>query len=208
MSYSKNKDITGLNKHTSPGVLIIGIDKDLNKYYVHSSNEMKANDKDKVSEKIDYINSLERSELRKYLREKNILQTGAVTQTDIMNLYSLNLPVSLKIGFDLNDKIRLFGKLGGYGGLNISGKIQSEVLNSGVIQSDIVNNLNIGNDTAQDDLKPIDFGAQVGLGVQFKSFLIEVMYEKGLANLAANQVLDDVMQNKNLKFSIGYQFGN
>jgi len=70
MSYSKDKDMTGINKYISPGVLIIGIDKDLNKYYVHSSNEMEANDKDKVSQKIDHINSLERSELRKYLREK------------------------------------------------------------------------------------------------------------------------------------------
>ncbi|HIP49599.1 MAG TPA: PorT family protein [Lutibacter sp.] len=139
---------------------------------------------------------------------KYILQTGSVTQTNIMNLYSLNLPVNLKIGFDLSEKIRLFGKLGGYGGLNISGKIQSEISNSGNIQSDVTNDLNIGNNTSSDDIKPIDFGAQVGLGVQYKSFLFEVMYDKGLANLATNQVLDDVMQNKNLRFSVGYQFGN
>jgi len=139
---------------------------------------------------------------------KKIKETGTVTQTDILNLYSLNLPVNLKIGFDLSDEMRLFGKLGGYGGLNISGKIQSEILNSGIVQSDISNDLNIGNDVANDDIKPIDFGAQIGLGLQYKSFLFEIMYDKGLANLAVNQVLDDVRTNKNLKFSIGYQFGN
>lgn len=141
---------------------------------------------------------------------KNITETGTITQTDITNLYSLNLPVSLKIGFDLSDKMRLFGKLGGYGGLNISGVIQSELRKAGISQpiSGASRELNIGNDTVQDDLKPIDFGAQVGIGVQYNSFLIEVIYDKGLANLAVNQVLDDVMKNKNLKFSIGYQFGN
>lgn len=141
---------------------------------------------------------------------KKITETGSITQTDITNLYSLNLPVSLKIGFDLSDKVRLYGKLGGYGGLNISGVIESELRKAGVSQpvSAAQRNINIGDDTDRDDIKPIDFGAQVGLGVQYKSFLIEVMYGKGLANLAVNQVLGDVKKNKNLKFSIGYQFGN
>lgn len=139
---------------------------------------------------------------------KNITESGAVTQTDILNLYSLNLPVNLKIGFDLDENIKIFGKLGGYGGMNISGQIQSEIMNSGDVQSLTTNELQIGDDELEDQIKPIDFGAQVGLGVQYKSFLLEVVYDKGLANLAAKQVLDDVIKNNNLKFSIGYQFGN
>ena len=70
MSYSKNKDIHSGSKYTSPGVMVIGFDKDRDKYYVNSSNEIVKADKEKVTKKIDYINSLDKDELKKYLREK------------------------------------------------------------------------------------------------------------------------------------------
>ena len=139
---------------------------------------------------------------------KRITETDSLTQTDIINLYSLNIPVNLKIGYNLNNDTRLFGKLGGYGGYNFFGKIQTEIINSGLIQSNVTKDLNIGNDKTQDDFKPIDFGAQVGLGITFKKFLIEVMYEKGLANIIATKNFFDTIKNENFKFSIGYQFGD
>ena len=70
MSYSKDKDTHQGSKYVSPGVMVIGIDKEKNKYYVNSSNQIIESVKKKVSEKIDHINSLEKDELRKYLREK------------------------------------------------------------------------------------------------------------------------------------------
>jgi len=70
MSYSKDKDIGDGTKYTSPGVMVIGIDKEKNKYYVNSSNQIIESDRVKVSQKIHYINSLQRDELRKYLRDK------------------------------------------------------------------------------------------------------------------------------------------
>lgn len=70
MSYSKNKNVTDKSKYISPGVLVVGIDKEKNKYYVNSSNEIVEEDKQKVSSKIDFINSMTKEELRKYLRQK------------------------------------------------------------------------------------------------------------------------------------------
>ena len=70
MSYSKDKDTTNGSKYVSPGVMVIGIDKLKNKYYVNSSNQIIESDREKVSAKIDHINSLEKNKLRKYLREK------------------------------------------------------------------------------------------------------------------------------------------
>ena len=70
MSYSKNKDICNSSKYISPGVLVIGIDKDKNKYYVNSSNEIFSEDIEKVTKKINFINSMNKDELRKHLREK------------------------------------------------------------------------------------------------------------------------------------------
>jgi len=70
MSYSKNRNISNSSKYISPGVLVIGIDKEKNKYYVNSSNEIVYSDQERVSTKIDFINSMDKDELRKYLRKK------------------------------------------------------------------------------------------------------------------------------------------
>jgi prolyl oligopeptidase PreP (S9A serine peptidase family) len=70
MSYSKDKNTTNGSKYVSPGVMVIGIDEKKEKYYVNSSNEIVEADKIKIGKKIDSINSLEKSELRKHLREK------------------------------------------------------------------------------------------------------------------------------------------
>ncbi|MDD2698889.1 MAG: SiaB family protein kinase [Arcobacteraceae bacterium] len=70
MSYSKQKHIQTGNRYTSPGVLLVGFDDEKQKYYVSSSNEIIEEDKIKISTKIDFINSLDTGEQRKYLREK------------------------------------------------------------------------------------------------------------------------------------------
>jgi len=70
MSYAKEKDIHQGNKYTSPGVLVIGYSDELKKYYVNSSNEIFFEDKEKVTKKLEEINSMEKEDLRKFLREK------------------------------------------------------------------------------------------------------------------------------------------
>jgi len=70
MSYSKERDINDENKYTSPGVLVIGFSEKYNKYYVTSSNQIFEEDKEKLMNKIDEINSMEKDALRKFLREK------------------------------------------------------------------------------------------------------------------------------------------
>lgn len=70
MSYSKDKDVQDGSEYTSPGVLVVGFNKEKQKYYINSSNEIIEEDKTKISEKIDKINLLNRDEQRKYLREK------------------------------------------------------------------------------------------------------------------------------------------
>ncbi len=70
MSYSKDKDTSRGSKYVSPGVMVIGVDKNKDKYYVLSSNEIVQSDKEKVSSKIDEINSMDKDQLRRFLREK------------------------------------------------------------------------------------------------------------------------------------------
>jgi len=70
MSYSKAKEIKDGSIYSSPGVLVVGYDKIKRKYYVNSSNEITLDDKQKVSQKIDFINTMDKQEQRKFLREK------------------------------------------------------------------------------------------------------------------------------------------
>ena len=70
MSYSNEKSIQTGNRYSSPGVLMIGHHKEKDKYYINSSNEIVEADKAIISEKIDYINSLEKGDLRQLLRDK------------------------------------------------------------------------------------------------------------------------------------------
>jgi hypothetical protein len=69
MSYSKN-NIKDSNKYSSLGTLVIGLDNEKEKYYIRSSNEIQEEDQEKISNKIEHINSLTKEELRKYAREK------------------------------------------------------------------------------------------------------------------------------------------
>jgi|GEM_PF-1180902 len=74
MSYSSNKQVGAGQKNVSPGSLLLAYDKEKAKYYVSSSNEIIEEDKEKISQRIDLVNSMEKSELRKFLREQ--LRTG------------------------------------------------------------------------------------------------------------------------------------
>ncbi|MEE9348865.1 MAG: porin family protein [Flavobacteriaceae bacterium] len=139
---------------------------------------------------------------------KRITEVGSVTTTDIMNIAYLQLPVALKIGLDVNDDVRIFGKLGGYGAYGLSGKLDTEVVTSGVVSSTTASDLNIGTDVAAgDQVKPIDFGGEVGVGIQYKSFSFEMDLGMGLANIATDTSSGEDFKNKEFKFTLGYSFG-
>jgi len=74
--------------------------------------------------------------------------------------------------------------------------------------SDTTTDLQIGTDVAAgDQIKPVDFGATFGAGVQYKRLSFEIGFNMGLANLAADQSSGENFKNKELKFSLGYHFG-
>jgi hypothetical protein len=140
---------------------------------------------------------------------KQIFSSGGNTMTNLVSLSTLNLPISLKIGLDASEDIRIFGKIGGYGGYNLGASLTTEVLdNAGVMLSNTTNDLQIGTDAAAgDQIKPVDFGAAFGAGIQYKRLSFEVGFDMGLANLATDQSSGENYKNKELKFSLGYHFG-
>jgi len=70
MSYSSNKHVAVGQVNVSPGSLLLAFDKEKAKYYITSSNEIREEDKEKISQRIDFINSMKKSELRKFSREQ------------------------------------------------------------------------------------------------------------------------------------------
>ncbi len=68
LHYQKNKTISKCRFE-------LGYNLKKQKYYITSANEIEAEDKEKISKKLDYINSLDKSSLRKYFKE--LLTTSA-----------------------------------------------------------------------------------------------------------------------------------
>lgn len=77
MSYASDKKELSKNRFASAGITVIGYDNEKEKYFVASSNKIFESDKEKVSAKIDKLNSMDSKEQRKYLRE--LLRSGEQT---------------------------------------------------------------------------------------------------------------------------------
>ncbi len=163
-----------------------------------------------MDRKVNDLISFETGLLYDQKGTEQILNSAGNTITNILSLNTLNLPVSLKIGLDASEDIRLFGKIGGYGGYNLGGTLTSEIMdNTGTLLSDTSSDLQIGTDALNgDQIKPIDYGATLGVGVQYKRISFEIGFDMGLANLSPDQITGEDIKNKEYKFSLGYHFGN
>jgi hypothetical protein len=61
--------------------------------------------------------------------------------------------------------------------------------------------------TDEDDMNPLDYGVNIGAGVNLGSFLISAQYGIGLANLAPDTSGDVEMKNTVIGISVGFLFG-
>ena len=111
-----------------------------------------------------------------------------------VNLWYLDVPVFGKLYFDVND-IKIYGMLGPYFGVGLSGKIKSEE------DRDIV----WGPDE-DDDLQRLGLGLGIGGGFEFNSFLFEFTSHFMLNNISPEANSDVTMRNRSFMFSLGYKF--
>lgn len=117
------------------------------------------------------------------------------------NLYYLDVPITLKGTKKLGVGVKLFGTAGPYVGYGLGGNLDYSGLgaaNNGTISW--------GNN-ASDDFRRLDWGLTFGLGLDVKSVIFGLSYDIGLANIAADQSNGMTTENRVLKFSIGYLFG-
>lgn len=114
--------------------------------------------------------------------------------------FYLDVPVNFKAYFDLGLGLRLYAQAGPYVGFGLFGN--TKYITGGTTTK---RKLNFGSENGN-DLKMLDYGADVGAGVEFGKIQIGLMYWQGLANVAVNSVGDSKQQHRVLSLELGYKF--
>jgi len=142
--------------------------------------------------------------------ELNFSQKGAkmsmtvdVIKADVtLTLNYLTLPINAAYKFDLgmDQKLMVFaGPYLGYG-LSTSTKIKS----GGVTIDGETFGMNPKFGSNVDDIKPFDFGANIGVGYQYTNIFFKVQYNLGLVNM--DREVGASEKNSNLAVTVGYMF--
>lgn len=120
---------------------------------------------------------------------------------DDITLNYLQLPINAAYKFDmgLNSKFLVFA--GPYLGYGLSAKEKAETTTDGV---SISASQDIKFGSKDDELKPIDYGVNLGIGYQFEKILFKLQYNLGLNNLDNEKNYS--MKNANFAVSAGYLF--
>lgn len=121
------------------------------------------------------------------------------------NLLYLHIPLTAKAYFNVGGA-KVYGALGPYIGMGLSGKTKSEETIDGETESE-EEDVEWGSDEEQDDIKRLDYGLTAGAGVEINSILIGVSYDFGLANISSNKQGGTKISNRVLGISVGYSFG-
>jgi hypothetical protein len=124
-----------------------------------------------------------------------------------LNLYYLDVPLTLKASHELGDGLKMFGAIGPYVGFGMSGKGKITTEYQGDKETEEVD-IDGGSDEDEDELKRLDMGLTFGGGVEINSIMIGISYDLGLSNTSAYQDYGSTTKNRVLKFSLGYRFGN
>ena len=121
-----------------------------------------------------------------------------------LNLFYSDVPVLIKGSYKLKNKAIVYGVLGPYAGIGFFGKATTIIKYEGEEESE-TREVKWGN-TEDDDMKRLDYGLTIGGGIDLKSFLLEVSYDFGLANISAETENGLSIKNSVLKISFGYRF--
>ncbi len=121
-----------------------------------------------------------------------------------MNLLYIDVPLTGKASFDLGGA-KVYGVLGPYIGMGISGKLKWEFSMDGETEKG-EEDIEWGSDEDQHDLKRLDFGLTVGAGVEISSIQVGLTYGLGLANISPYSDDGFKTNNRVLGVTLGYKF--
>jgi hypothetical protein len=118
------------------------------------------------------------------------------------NLIYLNLPLNVKVGIPIG-KANLFVVAGPYIGMGLKGTYKSVLKHNGDREVD-TRNMELGD---ENDLKRLDYGINMGAGVELSSIQLRFFYSLGLANIAPDQFEEAELSNRVMGLSLGYAIG-
>jgi hypothetical protein len=122
-----------------------------------------------------------------------------------MNFNYLEVPFTARARFTAG-RIKMFGALGPYIGMGLSGKYKYDYAYMGRMVS-AEEPIEWGSDKENDFLKRFDYGLTTAAGVEIKSLCFELTYGLGLANISTNTDGGHKMNNRVLGLSAGFKFG-
>lgn len=114
--------------------------------------------------------------------------------------FYLDIPVNFKAYFDLGSGLKLYAQAGPYIGFGLFGNSKYTLGNTTTTTK-----LSFGSEN-KDHMKLLDFGVDVGAGIEFEKIQIGLMYWHGLANVAISSVGDNKWQHRVLSIELGYKF--
>ncbi len=122
-----------------------------------------------------------------------------------MNLFYLDIPLTAKATFDMGG-FNFYTFAGPYVGMGLSGKSKFDYKWNGSSTS-YEEDIKWGSDEDEDDLKRLDYGVKIGLGVEINSVRVGLSYGLGLANVSTDT--EDGYKNSHqvLGVSVGVVFG-
>lgn len=128
------------------------------------------------------------------------MEPGNVKMTKKTDLLYLNLPLNARTTFKIAN-LQMFATTGPYVGYGIVGRNK---FSSGQVSK------KSKEDWGTDGLKRLDYGVGIGTGVEFRSIILGINYDFGLANIGSSHVVNAETSMKNRVFSLsaGYRFGS
>ena len=137
-----------------------------------------------------------------------ILEEAVLVKVDSdITLQYLDIPLALQATHQLNDRLRVYGALGPYLGIGLYGKQKGTTESNGEKESsELV--LPWGNDPEEDFLQRLDMGITIGAGIEIEKVLVGLSFDTGLSNISTYQEEGARIENKVLRFTVGYQIGS
>jgi len=118
--------------------------------------------------------------------------------------YNFDIPLTMKVGYEINDGLKIFGAAGPYIGLGLSGKAKVTADYNGDKDTEEID-IEWGNDDS-DDFKRLDMGLSFGGGVEINELVLGISYDLGLGNISPYSENGHKITNRVIKISVGYKF--
>lgn len=127
---------------------------------------------------------------------------GSISLNSKISLMYLELPVNAIFSFDMGaDKFQIIA--GPYLGMLVDGKPKIDYLKSGMDGVTKIYNVN-----SSISAKTMDYGLNMGVGMEMDAILIRIQYGYGLANIYKGGLNCDDIKNRVISISLGCMFGD